>query len=84
MQYKNCLLVVKLSKMNPQWSLIVEAWSRGCGYTEYLDWCARDWQDPLDEPLDEDLFNVVYEALQEEFLHETEQIPEEPCDASYF
>lgn len=47
-------------------NLVVEAWSRDCGYEEYTAWCKRLGQKPLDEAL----FEVFYEALQEQYIYD--------------
>lgn len=56
-------LIFKIGKLPEEWELISESWARGCGYTDYLFWC--DMQKV--KPLDEGIFDVVYEALAEEY-----------------
>lgn len=61
------LLLNKLQALPKQYSLITDAWCRDCHRVEYRSWCEQAGV----EPVDEQLFDVYYEALRDEYFAET-------------
>lgn len=57
------MIIAKLFGLPMSYCIITELWCKGLGYAEYVEHCHFYGC----EPIDEKLYQVYYDALQEEY-----------------